>query len=610
MLVREELYPWGSAALNFRNPKIYLLLSNFETIAFKLGEYDEENTERETRPTVTSAPISKKKREEEEIKGNFSARIKKNFIFYILQTINFLIIMLVWLAAIMSAKDNLAYNNMNRSIISQTTGARQAFDETYSTYITELQKTSTFFRVKQPEDILPFVSSIEYLLYHVQYVINSNPGTISGFTYFFPYMQLRQLRSKVDDCDFPEFDVNNVCARELSEDQLTNDLERNGFLSEYDDGDSRSPGTRGTDNVYPLSGNILNIAATNYTRYIQDTQAIVELDWMTLNTRFTSLTVNLYNPSLNAYTCIVYMFMLDLEQDVVPRYQITSYYYEFYEPGELVLSGLLFFTCITMILFTMRDMFMHQDEVKYMSELKAASKTKTPEEMKKHLADWEDYDRKGFRERCHSLDLLSIVALISVIGVVSLVITHFCWYYIVIKEEFEVSNTEFVDLLVAAQFYDTIIVIQGIITILLSVSILKFSKYWISIMAIMVKMIIIKVEHFLGFCCASIIGLIGFAMYFYGVLGPYEYRAAINYLALSGMVRFFVGRWFTTDNFGEFISVWYCILPMIAFLYYRMTISTLSIINLQWQFMKAREGVNLRENEEASRKDDAKKEKA
>lgn len=601
MFLLDELYPWESQRLSFMNPKVFLLLSNFESLEDKLGEYEDETMELEDKPTPPLPSISKKKRDEENDKDKFKVRVKQNFIVHIIQTANFAMVMLLWLTAIMAARDNLSYNYMNRAIIAKTTGPRDAFDETYSTYITELQKTSAFFRVKQVEDILPFVGSIEYILFNIKYVINSRPSTLQGFTYFSPYMQLRQLRSKVDECNFPEFEIDKLCANVLFGNELTNDLIRNGYVIDYEEGDKRSSGIRGVNDIYPLSGNVIEISSMNYSEYSQQAFNLVEQDWITLNTRYTALTINYFNPSLSAYTSMVYNFVLDLEQDVVPCYQISSFYYEFYSPSDIAISVLLLLACFCMSALLIRDMFKHPQELQHMDEIKTASKNTSLENIRKNLSEWESFEQMNLRRRCHRPDFLSFVVLVSIVGIIIILIVHFIWYFGIMKNEFDVSSSKYDDLIFATQFFDTIVVFQGVITILLSVGILKYSKYWINTMAIMVKMIVVKAQRFLGFCTVSIIGIIGFAMYFYGVLGPYEYRAALNYLALTGMVRLFVGRWFTTDVFSEFISVWYVILPILAFLYFRMSLVMISIINLQWQFMKANEGVLNRNNEDVKR---------
>lgn len=590
MLVVEELYPWGSQTLEFKNPKVYLHLSNFESIEDKLGDTDDDYSDHETKATKPLV-MSKKKKDEADVKENFNTRLRRNFILYIFQTGTFIALMVLWLTSVMTARDILAYNFMNRSIISKTTGERSAFDETYSTYITTLQQTSYFFRVKQPEDILPFIASIESVLFYIGYTTNTKAGTIEGLTKFFPYVQLRQIRSEVDDCDFPEFDIDKKCARELNGHLLTNDIVRNGYVAEYKDGDTRAAGVSTGTEIFSLGGNVIELPALNYTEYIQDSQATIELDWITLNTRYTSFTVNYFNPSLSAYTCMVYSFIFDLEQDIVPSYHIITYYYEFYSPGETLIAALLMLCSMALIILSFRDATMHPEEIAHMSEAMSSSKAHTTEEMKKSLAEWEEYDKKRLKERCHRLDILSFVAAGSAVGIIILVITHFVWFYSFLKEEFDVSNTEYNDLVFISLFYNALVICQGIITILLSVGVLKYSQYWIRIMAMMVRMIITKVEHFFGFWMVCVIGIIGFAMYFFGVLGPYEYRAALNYLILEGVSRLFVGRWFTTDVFIDFISVWYVILPIIAFMYFKMTIITLSIINLQWQFMRVKEGL-------------------
>jgi hypothetical protein len=590
MLVFSELYPWEGKTLGFKNPVIYLLLSNFETIEQKLGMDTDDVAEPEAKETQPLKKSRKMQAAEDDVM-RFEERVKRNYCSYIVQTLVFLSLVALWFIAVTNARGDQSYNSMNRSIISSTTGARSAFDETYSTYITELQQTSSFFRVKQTEDILPFVSTIEYSIYYMPYVTSARPATVAGMTSYFPYLQLRQLRSEVKSCDVAEYDVDYYCAQPLHKQILTNDLERNGYVLEFEDGDSRALPIDGLFEVYPFSGNTLEITAKNYTEYMLSVEKLVEVDWITLNTRYFVLTANYFNPNFSGYTMMMFTFMLDIEMNIVPRYIISTYYYEFYGPGEYVLSILILLTSFLMIVITVRDMTLHPDEIKYMSNHKSSSMTLTTEDIQAKLIEWENHDNRTMTKRIHCLDFLSWVVLVSAMGAIALVIMHYIWFFSILNKEFDVSDTEYVDLAYASQFYESLVIYQGMVTIFMILGVFKYGRYWIKIMAVLTKMIIVKLQYFFGFSLVSCIGLIGFAMYFFGVLGPYEYRASISYLALTGMTRLFVGRWFTTDIFAEFISVWYVIMPLFFFLYYKMTIVTLSIINLQTQFMKVMEDV-------------------
>jgi hypothetical protein len=593
MLVREELFPWETQTLSFITPKVYVLLSNFETLEQKLDNSIDDGSDDEDLKKLPP-PKSKKKIEEENVAEELKARVKQNSVFYIVQTVVYLVLMLLWLTSVMSAKDNLAYNYMNQQVLADTTGVRKAFDETYSTYITDLQRNSAFFRIKQTEDIIAFIASLEYLIYYVGYSTGSELATIASFNRIFPYLQLRQLRSEVDDCDFAEFDIDALCARSLSSGILTSDIEVNGYTVEYKEGDTRSKGIRAVNYIYPLSGNVIEVPCLNYTAYMLSSATLNEIDWVTKNTRYMALTMNIYNPSLHAYTSIVFSFVFDQEQNVTPQYSISTYYYKFYGPGEVAITVLLLLCSVAMMLIIVRDMFVHPEENRFMSNRKTKATPRSPEEIRKDLTEWDEYLNLSLCRRCHRPDPLSSIILVSSLGIISLVIVHIVWYFSVLQPDFDVSDTDYVDLVFATQVYDTIVVFQGVVTILLCFGVLKYSKYWISTMAIMTRMIIVKIERFFGFIMASFLGIIGFAMYFYGVLGPYEYRACIDYLALSGMVRFFVGRWFTTEAFADFISVWFLILPFFAFLYFKMTILLLSVINLQHQFMKSTVEVSSR----------------
>mmetsp|Transcript_24365 Transcript_24365/g.43285 ORF Transcript_24365/g.43285 Transcript_24365/m.43285 type:complete len:658 (-) Transcript_24365:283-2256(-) len=587
----DYLYPWGSHKLSFANEKVYLIIRSFKELdSIILPSEEESDFEDFALKEVQLSDLigERLKKEEAEVRKKINARMIGHRFFTIAETVLYIMIITFWLVYVALAQDIDYLYSMNSTILKSITGARHVGDVTYSTYESDFLQKSSFFGTRTASAILSFISNIEYVIYLSPFVYNNKPGSVSEGILYFPYFQLRTKRTKVEQCDVAEFDVDLLCATDFNH-EITPRLGDRPPYIEWEEGDTRSVGLRSYREVRSVSGNVLDMPTQNYTEFKLKQHALTDVDYITQNTRYIATTINFFSPGRELVALHAYIFEFDLQSDIVASYDLYSYSSRNYTAGELVLAVIIVILCLVHMALVFRTVLRDQSEIEYYGQRKVHLDNFTYEQLKSQLSTWSEHSTQACLRRLRKPIWLESIVLISDLGVILVLFVKMGWFYSYFNEEFDVPKHEYIDLLYLSQLRQAVFDLQGFILVIQAVGMFKYFMLWYSPMTFISNMLRFGFFRLKGFFVVVIVVMIGFSVSFYLIIGPYEYRAASLYLLIAGMSRCFSGRWFAGDDFIKFITPFTVIVLYVFFILFRYTVFLFTIINLQQAYMETRD---------------------
>lgn len=172
---------------------------------------------------------------------------------------------------------------------------------------------------------------------------------------------------------------------------------------------------------------------------------------------------------------------------------------------------------------------------------------------------------------------------ISILQIIRLV-----WYFQVFSSDFTISHSEFIDLTRVAVFSKTISDLDSAVILIMMVAFIKYVMFWFDSVAVMANMLKKSLMVIFGFLTVFFVPQIGFMLSFHYIIGPYEFFYSTKILAFLAMMKAQLGTWTTNTDFGQFISVYFALILIGLFLFWRIVIFYIQTTSIRWEIMEAR----------------------
>lgn len=589
----DMLYPWKGMKLRFVDPSVYVVLRSFESVEDIVQDFESndssESDEFEGKEIALSKLIGDRfDKEEQDVRQQIASRMAKHKYFAVAETGLYLCILVFWLVYVAISQNINELNAMNTTIMRAVTGTRHVGDVTYSTYESDFLQKSSFFSTRSASSIYAFISNIEFNIYLAPYASGNDGTAITEGIRMFPYFSIRTKRSKVEQCNIADFEVDSLCPTDLSH-EITGDIGQRPPYIEWSEGDTRSIGLRSYRSVTPVSGYTLAMPSNNYTEFKLNQHLLTDVDYISMNTRYIATTLNFYSAGRELVALHAYIFEFDLEANIVASYDLYSYSSSDYNPTEYILVVIIALACLCHLALVGRHLFTSLHEIEYTEQRKVHQDNFKLEELRNTLNSWTSHCSQGYLSRLRRPNLQEAVVILSSLGVATALFAKMGWYFSVFQAEFDMPNDDYIDLLYVAQLRQIVYDFQGFILILQGIGAFKYVMLWYSPMAFISNMLRNGILRLKGFFTVVFIALVGYSICFYLVIGPYEYRSASLYLLIAGISRCFSGRWFAGDDFTSFIGPFNVIILLSSFMLFRYVVMVITVINLQQAYMQTQD---------------------
>ena len=579
-LVLEELYPWLNIRENTGNRKLYLVLGNFENVASKLAPYIGGQRDVDLDEGEVDDQQNRKQEELEQTMVEIKSRMRKHLIMNLVQSVLYIGLLVVWTLALLLSKNVSQTSWMNYTIQKNMFYHPTIPTETlYNVFPNFVEPSDRRFSAVR--DTLSFTNYLGYLrdlllVYPSQSLVE--PGTLNYHIRFFHIAEMRQLRETIKKCT--PYAETYDCADYGPQLFGTSDP---GLFESSMNQQNQTFDTFVSSGAYTALIDVSDLASWD-----QYTNHLFVTSWFNLGTTSVIFTLNAFCPDIAMVTVVRFMCEVDQQLNIQPSFQLSSFPYEYYNGSNIALQILLIIFILVLSFLLIYDSQYLPSEMSYFAHRNNEEDLidiGKPEDL---LLSWKKQEKKPFFKRLHRPRSEEIINYVTFICLIILLILRLIWYFQILKRDFEITNTKYVDLTRVSAFSDIVSDLESALVLMLMVSCVKYVMFWFEKVAVMAIMLKASMTILVQFVAVLLIPLLGFLLCFHYLIGPYEFMFSSKIMAFLGMIKAELGTWTSGRDFTVFISPYFAAVVLALFVFWRIAVLFLQITSVRWELMEAR----------------------
>ncbi|CAG9311848.1 PKD1L2 [Blepharisma stoltei] len=587
--VMDEIYPWNHMKCK-NNLVLYLILRKYQSLEDKVEELlpkthmrTDRNSADELKVSDDEQTINDKKRKKGQEPIDHGKEIKKKqrtyTIISILQSIFSLTLFLLW--SFMMPAETLAKKAvwMNHLIEQKFLWDFDFRYDVYSMHMETSSSTDPYVMILDEVTFWDYVYWIEQIVFANNIAEERDYGTVSDNIKMIGYVEFRQVRSKVHQCE-EDLIKNYTCADSFSLDDAdkTDYGTYDGFKYKTSNNDFI---IYGSISSYNLDGFSAYLDPTNFTDWSLKKQRLIANKWIDPGTRAVFLTFNLANVDLGLLTTVMPFVEIDRVGNYFTNFQIYTINYELYKDDLIYYHVFIFILLFFATIFEIRRLFLPRIFYKYM-----AKKFLTNEESDVNFKELNELlienNKKPFYKRLRKPNGTEIFVFVVLVCAWIMEITKLIWYSSAYKPGIDIDTSTYTNLIKIGYEFQAIENATSIIIVTLALTLLRYGVFYsrrLTLMYNMVKRAMIEICVFLFFCVCT--PIIGFTVLYFYMLGPWDMTFSRVDYAFLGIIRLVLGDWPTKYDAFYIVPIGYIIIYQLVFAVWRIIIINCQIINLK-----------------------------
>lgn len=583
MKVSNELYVWQNTKLRQKNFLLYLVLSNYSELSEKVNQVFTKENEDETKifiedlSVITSRTFDKIPNSTNKISKKSSAIASKRFWLrfqYFAQWGLYTALFLTW---VFTLSTNYDVNNKSwiNKCISRTLLWNFRFSDESTRTIFGPSVESDFFLVTNTEKLWQYIFNIQEKL-----TSDNEQGLLANNIYTLQYMEVRQLRTKVTQC---ENEFNYSCTGSYFHNSNRDEKKLGPYW--YQDYKIRQSSVfiYGELGFYPNSGYLNSVNLQDESDYNQNLTDLKASGWIDEGTRAVFITINFYNPESDILTIAMPYFEINPSGFIIHNFKIYSIKKNLLEGSQIVANLFIFIISVILLCLDIRQNIRHPQEKKAFVygclEIEL-------ELLYDEIVNYEKENlfmklKKPTKDELFSHFTLTCVIVLEIIGL--------SFYLGLYKQATEIS-LGYTDLFGALQGVSMLNDANTIVTIFIAVNVTRFILIWFSMICKYSQVVLnVMIQYSFTILC-SVVPILIFSVFFQFFLGHIEESFSNYSKSFISTIRLFCGNWPVSTNFLYFVNSDILVLILLCFSAMKYFLVTFQIAYIQSEFWKL--GIN------------------
>ena len=579
--VLEELYAWNNIKIKGQNFLLFLVLRGYSSLSEKMDEVfpreiKEVNEMDHTEIDINVHEIFKKKVLDLNPADEKISYLKKRKFWhraqYACQWAMYLTLFILWNFILSQDYDTERSVWINRRVTQVFLWNFQYNDFT----------TTSMYGLRQNEFLS--VTSIDTIWDYIEGVQKKvtngyDVGVLSNHIYGLEYIELRQLRTDVNQCDF-EGIFNYTCSDKYSIAKgYTKDLGTEGY-QKYEKRD-KSIFIYGEFALYPNNGYLNHVDLQDNVDWYKNISALKASGWIDQGTRAVFISINFYNPDSDIFSLIMPYFELQPSGVILPNFRSYCFKAHLFSGNNYLGHGFIFVLILILFLLELRQNVRHPEEIQvFIYEKSEIEQEKFHDILKNyHKLNFFQRLKKPTRDQMFSLFTLLLAFILEIIGI-SMHLGRF-------KQASQI-NIGYNNLYATMQGVSILNDSKTIMTFFLALNVIRYIIIWLSEVNRFFLIIIELFSHIGYYIVLCLIPILVFAAFFFYLLGPSD--SAFNSMEKSfvSTIQILCGRWPSNKKFLNFIDPGYLVLILFVFKTWKFYILTIQSILFQFGMAKAK----------------------
>ena len=568
----EEIYIWNRIKIKDHNFLLYLVLRNYNSLENRMEQLfpkneNPEQTYSDTEDVGINLVSNRKKRIAKVIIKEEAVKNRKKW--YIIQTITQVAILLplffLWVFLLvqeMNISQATWMNSKLESIFFYKFPYQESFNSLYGSEVNTA--------LKEGSDLNGIYQYINYIKY-VLYTVNDGRGIISNSLYALDYVELRQLRTKINACNNTYIGEYN-CTNGYN--WFSSASQENLGPADYQQFYHGNPAVYiyGSIGLYPYNGYRATLSTTNETEWNETINALQSTNWLDSGTRVLFMQMGFVNPTSNIITMLLPFVEISEAGVYILNFKIYSIQGLLYRDSRLYIHIFIFILALLLLFFELRQNLRLIEEIKYLDP-KNKEKTNLDElydNIMSHCA-------KSIFRRFRKPKVGEWFVFFTIFSVITLEIVGYVWYVTEYKHLLNNPN-DAATVFIASQAYSMINDARKIVIIILALNIIRYFINWLSNVSKMFEVVLYALSQYLFYIVLCLLPLFAFSIHFYYFLGAYDSNFCAVDIAIVSTIRIFIGHWPTNTYFLNYIQSGYLVLLYFCFYLWKMIIINFQII--------------------------------
>ena len=573
--VIEEIYVWKKIKLKDENFVLYLVLKNYNSLQQRMDEmFPRKETEELDSPNpedVATNLISSKEAVDKltEIKNMMKIRKKVYFIQTVLQTICYFTLFFLWVFIIITeiSIENSTWVNreLENTFIYEFNYTNNDNFEVYGNYdSTLIMKVSSIYSLWQYIDVLR----------NIFYNSANQQGIISNSLYALDYIQISQIRTQVNICKNP-YVGNYSCTTDYN---IFDNYKGSIGNYSFQNYQSISDGVyiAGILSLYPLAGYSVELPVKNETGWNETIFQLKNTTWIDTGTRAVFISMNFINPTSQIITSVVPFFEISSSGVFIRNFKISTAQNKLYSVSSSIIHFFIVLIVLFLLFLEIGNNIRLKDEKRFFSVTPHFNRLGKEEMQELLLKHKQIKCYKRFRKP----ELGEFFSFLTLIFILVLELTIITWYNAVFNKKIS-SSAGYSNIYGTLQGYNMINDARSIMTLWLSINIIRYILIWLSKVSQMFKVVIYSSTQYSFYIVLFYIPLLAFSVHYMYFLGPYSQEFNSLHSSLLSVIQIFNGQWPSATNFLNYIDSGYFVAVHMFFIIWRMIVIKLQIIMFQ-----------------------------
>ena len=565
--VLEELYIWNNIKLKGKNFLIFLVLRGYSSLGDKMEEVfprevKESSDLDHTEIDINLHEIFKKKAVDLNPGYEKTKYMKKRKFWhraqYAFQWIMYFTLFLLWNYILSMDYDTEKSVWINRRI-SQVFLWNFRYNDFSSTSMYGLRQNE-FLSVTSIDSIWNYIEGIQK-----KATSGYDIGLLSNHIYGLEYIELRQLRTEVSDCDY-EGIFNYSCSDTYS---IRRGYTKNLGTEDYQKYEKRGKSVfmYGEFAIYPNNGYLNHVKLQDSLDWSKNISALKASNWIDKGTRAVFISINFYNPDSDIFSYIMPYFEMQPSGVILPNFRIYCFKAHLYNGDNAYGHGFICVLIFILFLLELRQNIRHPEEVQ------AFIYEKSEIELEKFYDILKNYHKLNFFQRLKkpskdqilSLFTLFLAFILEIIGI-SMYIDHF-------KPASKI-DVGYTNLYGTMQGVSILNDSKTLMSFFLALNVIRYMIIWLSEVNRLFLIVAGLFSHTGYYIILCLFPIIIFSGFFYYLLGPSD--SAFNSVEKSfvSTIQVLCGKWPSNKRFLNFIDTGYLVLILFLFKTWKFYILT------------------------------------